>query len=369
MARRKGILRGEQEDIQAAKGIRKGARAIVEKVLEVHKKNRRFRTFLSNRDVFDKFHEKGIKHNIKSIGRAHKNLMEQRLLEKGPNAMGYAGYRLIPVKERDKRVAIEELLSELQEFDVFEDEATRLGKDCDRLQQLLADDMKSKKLFELLHLLKEKDIEVSDAKRAATEMIGSFLSSQLNLSVTKSEKIEANKINETFCRHLLWYLLTHNLGLAWNGERFFEESGSALRRRSPKIRRTEENMGSIVEFLLSPRFLPIETISQSNKLRLLLGHSTYRDIYKGKIGPSSLIAVVSGDDVLMSVYDRDNRGIPYLRKQIRETIDALFRLSRPELDGLRHTIDELIVSIPVFLEGANRLTERLKAYLGLHNSA
>ncbi|MEE9116770.1 MAG: hypothetical protein V3U09_07730, partial [Thermoplasmata archaeon] len=335
MARRKGILRGEQEDIHAAKGIRKGARAIVEKVLGVHEENRRNGTFLSNRDVLDELHEKGIRHNIKSIGRAHKNLMEQRLLEKGPNAMGYAGYRLIPVKERDKRVAIEDLLSGLQEFDVFEDEATRLETDCDRLRQLLADDKKSKKLLELLHLLKEKSKEVFDAKRAATEMIGSFLSSQLNLSLTKSEKIEANKINEIFCRHLLRFLLTHNLGLAWDGERFFDESGSTLRRRPSKGKRTEEDMGSVVEFWIRPRFLPIEEIRASNEFRIQLGQSIYRDIYEGKMGPSRLIAVLSGDDVLLSVYDKEGKGIPYLKKLIRETIDALFRLSRPELDELR----------------------------------
>lgn len=369
MARRKGVLRGEQEDIQAAKGIRKSARAIVEKVLEVHEKNRKIGTFLSNRDVLDTLLEEGIKRHIKSIERAHKSLKEQRLLEKGPNAMGYPGYRLIHGKEREKRVAMEELLSELQEFDLFEDEATRLGEDCDRLQQLLADDKKSKELMELLRLLKDVGDDISGAKTAATDMIGSFLSARLNLSVTKSEKIEANKINEIFCHHLLRFLMTHNLGLAWDGERFLAESGSALRRRSPKTRRTEENMGSIVEFWLSPRFLPIEKISQSNDLRSLLGQSTYRDIYRGNRGTSTLIAVVSGDDVLLSVYDRDNRGIPYLRKQIRETIDALFRLSRPELDGLRRTIDEVIVSIPVFVEGANKLSEKLKAYVGLHNSA
>lgn len=367
MARRKGVLREEQEDIRETKKIRKDVRMIMEEVLKVHRRNRRFRTFLSNRDVFDELLEKGIKRHIKSIERTHKSLKEQRLLEKGPNAMGYAGYRLIPVKERDKLVAMEDLLSELQEFDIFEDDATRLGKDCDRLQQLLADDKKSRELVELLRLLKDEGEEVSDAKRAGTEMIGSFLSSQLNLSVTKSEKIEANKINEIFCHHLLRFLLAHNLGLAWDGERFLEESGSALRRRSPKTRRSEENMGSIVEFWLSPRFLPIEKISQSNELRSLLGQSTYRDIYAGKMGSSRLIAVLSGDDVLLSVYDKEGKGIPYLKKLIREAIDALFRLSPPELDELRCTIDEIMILIPAFEEGRDGLIEKLRGDLDLHN--
>ncbi len=369
MARRKGISLQEQKDIDGTKEARKRVRTIVEEVLKIHGKNREIGTFLSNAEVRDRLSDIGVKCNIKSVERAHKSLMRQRLLGKGPSSMGYAGYRLIPDEEREKHAAMEELLSELQEFDAFEDDPTRLVEDCSHLQRLLAEDRKSRELMESLRRLKEGGEEVSEARRPALEMIGSFLSAKLNLSITRSEKVEANKINEAFCRCLLGYLLRHNLGLAWDGERFFEESGSALRRRNPRTVRTEENIGSIVEFWLSPRFLPIDRMSQSDELRHLLGQSTYRDIYRGKIGPSTLIAVMSGDDPLLSVYDRDKKGIPYLRERISGTLDDLFRLSRPELDGLGHAIDELMVSVPAFMEGANELTEKLKDYGSVRDSA
>ena len=369
MARRKGISLQEQKDFGEPREARKGVRTIVEEVLRIHKKNLEFSTFLSNAEVHDRLDDAGVRCNIKSVERAHKSLMEQRLLEKGKSSVRYSGYRLIPDEEREKRAAVEELLSELQEFDAFEDDATRLVEDCSHLQRLLAEDRNSRELMEVLRRLKEGGEEVSEARRPALEMIGSFLSAKLNLSVTRSEKVEANKINEAFCRRLLGYLLRHNLGLARDGESFFEESSSALRRRNPTTVRMEDNLGSFLEFYLSLRFLPIEEISQSNDLRPLLGRSTYRDIYRGKIGPSTLIAVMSEDDLLLSVYDRDKKGIGYLQERIRGTFYDFVRLSRPELDGLRHTIDELMVSVPAFVEGANELTEKLKDYVSVRDSA
>lgn len=345
MTRRKGIL------LKA-----------VEEVLKVHQRNRRYGTFLSNKQVIDKLVKRGRIFNKKAIVRAHHNLLDQELLERGKATTGYSGYRLIPEKEKNRHLIAEELLSELKKLDIYEDiDISKLERDCIRLQQLLTSGKKFKELMDLLFIFKEKSKEISDTKKAAMEMIGSFLSEQLSISITKSKKIEANKINGAFCYLLLGFLLKYNLNLVYDGKRFFEKSGASRRRRSPKTRKTEETIGfRIVEHFLEPRFWTIEKIRESDKLRPLLGRSTYRDISIGKKDPSLLIAVVSEEGVLLSIYDKDNKGITYLRKHIRMIINDLFSLSRSDLYRLRHIIDELIVSIPIFEEYTNRLVEILK---------
>ena len=106
MARRKGISLQEQKDFGGTREARKRVRTITEEVLTIHKKNLEFSTFLSNAEVHDRLDDAGVRCNIKSVERAHKSLMEQRLLEKGKSSMRYQGYRLIPEEGREKRLCL-----------------------------------------------------------------------------------------------------------------------------------------------------------------------------------------------------------------------------------------------------------------------